>query len=106
MRFKSQLLYQEQDLATGTLFASNWMRQRFPKALRPIRYKLPGCQLIPKPNRRREQSRPLLDVIRKQIEAARFTALPAGALAKACNYTLTLWQNSFASWNTRTGVEQ
>jgi hypothetical protein len=30
--------------------------------------------------------------IRKQIEAARSTALPAGALAKACNYTLTLWE--------------
>src|SRR5881628_2054442 len=41
---------------------------------------------------RQEQSRPLLDMIRKQIEAARSTALPASALAKACNYTLTLWQ--------------
>src|SRR5271165_5213597 len=41
---------------------------------------------------RQEQSRPLLDGIRKQIEAARSSALPAGALAKACNYTLTLWE--------------
>jgi transposase len=41
---------------------------------------------------RQEQSRPLLDGIRKQIEAARSTALPGGALAKACNYTLTLWE--------------
>ena len=41
---------------------------------------------------RQEQSRPLLDGIRKQIEAARSTAPPAGALAKACNHTLTLWQ--------------
>src|ERR1022692_5176914 len=41
---------------------------------------------------RQEQSRPLLDGIRKQIEAARTTALPGGALAKACNYTLTLWE--------------
>src|ERR1700681_2179273 len=41
---------------------------------------------------RQEQSRPLLGVIRKQIEAARSTALPASALAKACNYTLTLWE--------------
>jgi transposase len=40
---------------------------------------------------RQQQSRPLLGVIRKQIEAARSTALPGGALAKACNYTLTLW---------------
>lgn len=41
---------------------------------------------------RQQQSRPLLDEIRKQIEAARYIALPGGALAKACNYTLTLWQ--------------
>ena len=40
---------------------------------------------------RQQQSRPLLDEIRKQIEAARSTVLPGGALAKACNYTLTLW---------------
>lgn len=40
---------------------------------------------------RQQQSRPLLDEIRKQIEAARSGALPGGALAKACNYTLTLW---------------
>jgi transposase len=40
---------------------------------------------------RQQQSRPLLDEIRKQIEAARSAALPGGALAKACNYTLTLW---------------
>ena len=41
---------------------------------------------------RQQQSRPLLDEIRKQIEAARSAALPGGALVKACNYTLTLWQ--------------
>jgi transposase len=41
---------------------------------------------------RQERSRPLLDVIRKQIEAARSNGLPAGALAKACHYTLTLWE--------------
>jgi len=40
---------------------------------------------------RQQQSRSLLDVIQKQIEATRSTALPGGALAKACNYTLTLW---------------
>ncbi len=40
---------------------------------------------------RQQQSRPLLGVIRKQIEVARSTALLGGALAKACNYTLTLW---------------
>jgi len=39
---------------------------------------------------RQQQSRPLLNGIQKQIEAARSTALPGGALAKACNYTLTL----------------
>ena len=38
-----------------------------------------------------QQSRPLLDEIRKQVEGARSTALPGGALAKACNYVLALW---------------
>ena len=38
------------------------------------------------------KSRPLLDGIRQQIEAARSAALPGGALAKACNYTLSLWE--------------
>lgn len=41
---------------------------------------------------RQETARPLLDLIRKQIEAARSNALPASSLAKACNYTLTLWE--------------
>jgi transposase len=41
---------------------------------------------------RQGQSRPLLGVIQKRIEEARSGALPGGALAKACNYTLTLWQ--------------
>jgi transposase len=41
---------------------------------------------------RQQQSRPLLGVIQKQIEAARSAALPGGSLAKACNYTLTMWQ--------------
>ena len=41
---------------------------------------------------RQQQSRPLLGVIQEQIEAARFTALLGGALAKACNYRLTLWE--------------
>ena len=41
---------------------------------------------------RQGQSRSLLGGIRKQIEAARSMALPGGALAKACNYALTLWQ--------------
>jgi transposase len=42
--------------------------------------------------RRQEKARPLLGEIQKQIEVARSNALPAGALAKACNYTLTLWE--------------
>src|SRR5208337_1571320 len=41
---------------------------------------------------RQQKARPLLDEIRKQIEAARSAALPGGALAKACNYTPTLWE--------------
>ena len=41
---------------------------------------------------RQEKAKPLLDAIRYQIEAARSNALPASALAKACQYTLTLWE--------------
>ncbi len=40
---------------------------------------------------RMEKSKPLLDQIKTTIEASRADALPKSALAKACNYTLTLW---------------
>jgi flagellar biosynthesis regulator FlaF len=40
---------------------------------------------------RLEKSKPLLDEIKTQIQAARSDALPKSVLAKACNYTLTLW---------------
>jgi transposase len=53
--------------------------------------RLQGMSLEARHAFRQEQSRPLLDEIRKHIEALCFAALPAGALAKACNYTLTLW---------------
>ena len=36
--------------------------------------------------------KPLLGELWEEIEAARSTALPGGALAKACNHTLTLWE--------------
>jgi transposase IS66 family protein len=40
---------------------------------------------------RLEKTQPLLEEIKSQIEAARSGALPKSVLAKACNYTLTLW---------------
>jgi transposase len=40
---------------------------------------------------RLKKSKPLLDDIKIQIQAARSGALPKSVLAKACNYTLTLW---------------
>jgi transposase len=40
---------------------------------------------------RLEKSKPLLEQIKTAIEAARAAALPKSALAKASNYTLTLW---------------
>jgi transposase len=40
---------------------------------------------------RLERARPLLEIIRQEIEAARSTSLPASALGRAANYTLTLW---------------
>jgi len=41
---------------------------------------------------RLEKAKPLLERIKTAIQAARGDALPNSALAKACNYTLTLWQ--------------
>jgi transposase len=40
---------------------------------------------------RLEHARPVLELIKQQIEAARSQALPASALGKAASYTLTLW---------------
>jgi transposase len=40
---------------------------------------------------RLERARPLLDLLKPQIEAARAEALPSSALGKAARYTLALW---------------
>jgi transposase len=40
---------------------------------------------------RKQKARPLLEQIKAAIEAALVQALPGSALAKGCNYTLTLW---------------
>jgi hypothetical protein len=40
---------------------------------------------------RLDRSRPLLDALKPQIEAAQREALPASALGKAARYTLALW---------------
>jgi transposase len=40
---------------------------------------------------RLEKAKPLLEQIKATIQAARVGALPKSALAKACDYTLTLW---------------
>ena len=42
--------------------------------------------------RRPERAKPLLDDIRRKIEAAQSIALPSSALSKACQYALTLWK--------------
>jgi transposase len=41
---------------------------------------------------RLQEAKPLLEQLKTAIQAARGDALPKSALAKACNYTLTLWQ--------------
>ena len=41
---------------------------------------------------RQERSRPLLQILRAELEAAGRPALPSSALGKAVNYTLSLWQ--------------
>ena len=40
---------------------------------------------------RLQRARPLLDLLKPQIEAAHAQALPASALGKAARYTLALW---------------
>ena len=40
---------------------------------------------------RLEKAKPLLEQIKAALQAARAGALPQSALAKACDYTLTLW---------------
>jgi hypothetical protein len=40
---------------------------------------------------RQQKARAILESIKSQIETARSQTLPKSALAKACNYTLTLW---------------
>lgn len=41
---------------------------------------------------RQDRARPLLDLLKPQIEAAGKQALPASTLGKAVNYTLSLWE--------------
>ena len=41
---------------------------------------------------RLERSKPLLEVIRTEVEAARDAFLPSSALGRAANYTLSLWR--------------
>ena len=40
---------------------------------------------------RQERSRPLIEIIRTEMQAAQLAALPSGALGKAAAYALTLW---------------
>ena len=51
-----------------------------------------GFDLAARQTLRRERAGPLLDRLRKEIEAARAEALPSSALGKATNYTLALWR--------------
>ena len=41
---------------------------------------------------RLEHAKPLVEIIRGEVEAARAASLPASALGKAANYTLSLWK--------------
>jgi hypothetical protein len=41
---------------------------------------------------RQERSRPVLELLRSGMEAAKGSVLPSGALGKAVNYTLSLWR--------------
>jgi transposase len=50
-----------------------------------------GLNVVARHELRMERSRPLLDVIRREMEAARSAVLPSSALGKAVNYTLLQW---------------
>jgi transposase len=41
---------------------------------------------------RQERSRPMLEIIRRELETAAKSVLPSSALGKGVNYTLSLWQ--------------
>lgn len=41
---------------------------------------------------RLERAKPLVEIIRREVEAARHASLPSSALGKAANYTLSLWR--------------
>lgn len=41
---------------------------------------------------RQERSRPVLELLRTEMEAAKASVLPSSALGKAVNYTLSLWR--------------
>lgn len=41
---------------------------------------------------RQERSRPVLELLRSEMEAAKASVLPSSALGKALNYTLSLWR--------------
>ena len=55
---------------------------------------------------RLDKSKPLLEQIKAAIQAARTGALPKSALAKACDYTLTLWSGSSLPGISGVGIEQ
>jgi len=50
-----------------------------------------GLSLEARDGLRQEKARPLLELIRPQIEAVYRQVLPSSRLAKACHYTLSLW---------------
>jgi transposase len=51
-----------------------------------------NCDLAARDALRQQQSRPLLDTIKQEIEAARGQALPSSKLGNAITYTLGLWE--------------
>ncbi len=50
-----------------------------------------GLNISQRDELRQQRAKPILESIKNRIEAAKTKSLPKSALAKACNYTLTLW---------------
>jgi transposase len=57
-----------------------------------------NLSLIERDGLRQQMAPPILQSIKSQIEVAKGQSLPKSALAKACNYTLTLWNRLTRFW--------
>ena len=66
-------------------------RRKFVEALKLSPQDAAAARMVARQAARRERSAPLIVSLREELRGLQRTLLPAGALGKAVNYTLTLW---------------